>query len=332
MKMMNAIVARQPGGPDVLEIADVERPDPARGEILVRVHATALNRADLLQRQGKYPPPAGASEIIGLEMAGTVAALGQDSSRFNVGDRVFGLLGGGGYGEYATIPDGHAMPIPQGMSFEDAAAIPEVFLTAYQALDWIGRLASGETALIHAGASGVGTAAIQLVKLAGARVIVTASSGKHELCLGLGADAAIDYRSEDFVARVMEETDGHGADLIIDFIGAPYMAGNVASLALDGRIVLLAMMGGSRIESFDLRTIFRKRGTLAASTLRNRSDDYKRELTADFADYALHHFQDGTLHPVIDRVMDWDRVAEAHELMAANANAGKIVLRMLAGE
>ncbi len=311
-----------------MEIREVERPEPGPGDILVRVHVTALNRADLLQREGKYPPPKGESPLMGLEMAGTVEALGRGSGLYSVGDRVFGLLPGGGYAQYVVIPERLAMAIPPGMRFEDAAAIPEVFLTAHQALDWIGGLQQGETTLIHAGASGVGTAAIQLARLAGARVMVTASASKHDVCRGLGANATIDYKSEDFAERVSEETGGRGVDVILDFIGAPYFERNVRSLAVDGRIVILAMMGGTRLEELNLRELFRRRGMIATSTLRNRSREYKQELTADFAGRMLTHFVDGTLRPVIDRVMDWTEVQEAHRIMGANENAGKIVLRV----
>lgn len=325
---MKAVIVREPGGPEQMEIGEIAKPEPGPGDVLVRVRATALNRADLLQREGKYPPPKGESPIMGLEMSGTIEALGSGSGRYSLGDRVFGLLPGGGYAEYVTIPEDLAMAMPPGMSFEEAAAIPEVFLTAYQALHWIGRLDRDETALIHAGASGVGTAAIQLAKLAGAQVIVTASASKHGVCRDLGADVTIDYTSEDFAERVVAETGGRGADVIIDFIGAPYFQRNVRSLAVDGRIVILATMGGTTVESFNLRDLFRRRGTATASTLRNRSLDYKRELTADFAGYALTHFVDGRLRPVIDRVLDWTDVQAAHRAMAANENAGKIVLRI----
>lgn len=325
---MRAVIAREPGSPDVLELGSAPTPALAPGEVLVRVHATALNRADLMQRQGKYPPPEGASPILGLEMAGEVVDAGDDAQTLALGDRVCALLPGGGYAEYVAVPEDLCLAIPEGMSYEEAAAVPEVFLTAFQALHWLAGLREGETVLIHAGASGVGTAAIQLAVDAGAEVVVTASAGKHELCLDLGASHAIDYKSEDFAERVLALTAGRGADVILDFIGAAYIDANLRAVALDGRIVILAMMGGSRVESLDLRHLFRKRVSLITSTLRNRSDEYKQALTADFGVHALPLMADGRLKPVIDSVFDVADVRRAHEHMEANRNAGKIVLRM----
>jgi tumor protein p53-inducible protein 3 len=324
---MRAVIAREPGGTDVLELGSAPMPEPVAGEVLLRVHATALNRADLMQRQGKYPPPQGASPIIGLEMAGEVIDP-NGSERYSAGDRVCALLSGGGYAEYVAVPEAHCIRIPDGMSYEDAAAVPEVFLTAFQALHWLSGVREGETVLIHAGASGVGTAAIQLARLAGATPIVTASRGKHSLCTELGAAHAIDYKSEDFAERTMAFTDGHGADVIVDFIGAPYLQTNLDAAAVDARIVLLAMMGGSRVDALNLRDLFKKRVSLITSTLRSRSDDYKADLTADFAAHAMPHFESGELRPVIDSVFDVSDVRKAHEMMEANTNAGKIVLRM----
>lgn len=325
---MRAVLVTAPGGPEQLVLGTFPKPEPGPGEVLVRVRATALNRADLLQREGKYPPPAGASPLLGLEMAGVIEAAGEGVRARKVGEAVCGLLPSGGYAEYVTLPEDLAIPVPEGFTFEEAAAVPEAFLTAYQALHWIGRMAPGEHVLVHAGASGVGTAAIQLVRAAGGHAYVTASPGKHALCLGLGAEAAIDYRSEDFVARVRELTHGHGADVIVDFIGAPYLAQNVEALALDGRIVILATMGGATLDRFNLRPLFQKRGQITTSTLRNRSLDYKVRLTQAFAAHALPRFADGTLRPVVDRVFDWTDVAEAHRYMGENRNAGKIVLRV----
>ena len=256
---MQAVLVDAPGGPEHLRLGEHPRPIPAAGELLVRVRATALNRADLMQREGKYPPPEGATPILGLEMAGTVEAVGADVPAWKEGDRVCALLDGGGYAECVAIPHPMAMPVPDGLSLEEAAAIPEVFLTAFQALHWIGQMEAGDNALIHAGASGVGTAAIQLVRAAGGRPMVTASGGKLHRCRALGADVAIDYRQEDFAERVLEATGGHGADVILDFIGAPYFEQNIKTLALDGRLVLLAMLGGSRLDGLDLRKLFKKR-------------------------------------------------------------------------
>lgn len=325
---MQALLVEEPGGPEQLQLGTAPKPTPGPEEVLVRVHATALNRADTLQRRGKYPPPEGASSILGLEMAGVVEATGKRVAHLNAGDRVFGLLPGGGYAGYAVIHREMAMAVPPGLSLEEAAAIPEVFLTAFQALHWLGALEGGEHALIHAGGSGVGTAAIQLARLAGARVAITASAPKHEVCRTLGAKTTIDYKTEDFAARVEDVTGGDGVDLIIDFIGAPYFEKNIQSLAVDGRLVLLATLGGSRLESVDLRSFFQKRIQLFVSTLRSRSLEYKIRLTQDFAAYALPAFVDGDLCPVIDRVYDWTEAVAAHRCMEANENTGKLVLRV----
>ena len=325
---MRAVLIDQPGGADRLYLGDHPTPSPATDELLVRVRATALNRADLLQREGKYPPPEGASPILGLEMAGVVEETGTDVRGWESGDRVCALLPGGGYAEYATIPHPLAMAVPDGRSFEEAAAIPEVFLTAFQALHWIGRMAAGDNVLIHAGASGVGTAAIQLVKAAGGRPMVTASAPKLDRCRALGADVAVDYQTEDFAARVHEATGGRGADVILDFIGAPYFEKNIEALALDGRLVLLALLGGGKVEQLNLGALLKKRASLLATTLRARPLDYKIRLTQAFAEKVLPRFADGALHPVIDRVYDWTDVRAAHERMEANANVGKIVLKI----
>ncbi len=325
---MRIIHTENPGPESRLVFRDRPLPACGAGALRVRVQATALNRADLLQRAGHYPPPEGASPVLGLEMAGVVETVGDDVDGWAVGDRVCALLPGGGYAEYAVIPAAMAMRIPDSLGFEEAAALPEVFLTAFQALCWLARLQASETALIHAGASGVGTAAIQLAGVLGARAIVTASAPKHAACLRLGAAAAIDYRTDAFDEAVMTHTDGHGADVVLDVIGAPYLAQNVVAAAVDARIVLLALMGGSRVEMLDLRPLFRKRIHLLSSTLRARSPAYKAELTRDFVQRMGPHVASGTLAPVIDRVYDWADAEDAHARMRANANTGKLVLRV----
>ena len=267
---MNAIQLNAFGGPEQMYIGPYEKPAPGPNEILVKVAAAALNRADTLQRMGKYPPPKGESEIMGLEMAGTVAACGPQVTRWTVGDQVCGLLGGGGYAEYATIPEGMALPWPQGFDAVQAAAVPEVFLTAFQALRWLARLQEGERILVHAGASGVGTAAIQLARAMNAEVLVTASAAKHDLCRTLGADVAIDYKTESFAERVAAYTDGQGVDVIVDFIGGPYFQGNLKALAVEGRLVMLAFLGGVKPGELNLAPILRKRLQIIGSTLRAR--------------------------------------------------------------
>ena len=325
---MKAILFDTPGDPSVLYLGDTPPPVPSDKEILVKVHATALNRADTLQRKGLYPPPPGASSILGLEMAGEVVEVGKEVSKWKVGDHIMALLPGGGYAEYVCIHEEMGMGIPVGLAFEQAAAIPEVFLTAFQAIFWLGKLQSNETILIHAGASGVGTAAIQLAKSLGAEVCVTASQPKHEACLELGADQVIDYRSEDFSERVVHFTNGKGVDMILDFLAASYLDKNLASLATDGRLVLLALMGGSKASQFDLGKVLRKRLHLMGSTLRARSLTYKIKLTQDFQTYSQQKFESGIFKPIIDSVVSWEEVVAAHERMEANLNIGKIVLTL----
>jgi putative PIG3 family NAD(P)H quinone oxidoreductase len=325
---MQAVIVQSPGGPEQLQIGTWEKPVPTARQLLVKVEATALNRADTLQRSGKYPPPSGASPILGLELAGTVVELGPEASKYNIGDAVFGLLPGGGYAQYAVIHEDMAIPLPKGMSMEEGAAIPEVFLTACQALQRLARLQTGEKILIHAGASGVGTAAIQLACELGAEVLVTASATKHNICLELGAKRVIDYNSESFVEVVADMTKGEGVDVIIDFIAADYFTSNINSLAMDGRLVLLATLSGGKIKDFDLRKILSKRLSIMGSTLRSRSLEYQIALTRDFTTFALPRFQDGRLKPVIDRILDWSQVKEAHAIMESNKNSGKIILKI----
>jgi len=323
---MKAILFDQPGDPDVLRYGDAPDPQPGADELLVRVHATAVNRADLLQRRGGYAPPPGASPILGLELAGEVV---QPVGEWHTGDRVMAVVTGGGYAEVAAVPAGMAMRIPERFSYQEAAAIPEAFLTAYLNLFTLGRLQPGEVALIHAGASGVGTAAIQLAHAAGARAIVTAGSDeKLALCRELGAELAINYRSESFADRVQAATGGRGADVVLDFIGAPYWDSNMAALALGGRLMLIGFLGDSRGQ-LDLGTIMGKSLTIAGTTLRRTPLPQKRALTQAFAEFALPRFARGELRPVTDRVMPLAQAAEAHRVLEANSNAGKVVLSVI---
>lgn len=325
---MKAVLVKEPGDSRVLKIGEYRTPQPAANEILVKVHATALNRADILQREGKYPPPKGESEILGLEMSGVVVETGLEVQKWHPGNRVFGLLAGGGYAEYVVIHEDMAMPIPDHMSYEQAAAIPEAFLTAFQALQWLAALKLRETVLIHAGASGVGTAAIQIAKQIGATVFVTASGHKHDLCYELGAAKAVDYHEEDFEKIILRETYSQGVNVIVDVIGAPYLQKHFNLLSMDGRLVMLSMMGGVEAQELKIGSILRKRLSIVGSTLRNRSLHYKIELTRDFRLFAWDLFEKGDLKPVIDTIFDWQEVAEAHEYMEANKNAGKIILRV----
>jgi tumor protein p53-inducible protein 3 len=328
---MQAIQIKAPGGPEQLYLGHWPMPEPGEREVLVKIAATALNRADSLQRQGKYPPPPGESPILGLEMSGTVCALGAQAHKWQIGDEVCGLLGGGGYAEYAVIHEDLALPVPPGLSLLEAAAIPEVFLTAYQALAWLARLDAGETALIHAGASGVGTAAIQLARSMGGRPIVTASAGKLAVCRELGAELAIDYRADDFAAAALGHTGGRGVDVVLDFLGAAYFDRNLAALRTDGRLVVLGLMGGAQVERLNLGTVLSKRLQIIGSTLRARRLDYKIELSRQLHRFAWPLFERGQIKPVIDSVFDWADVADAHRYMEENRNVGKIILRVDGG-
>ncbi|MEZ5043191.1 MAG: NAD(P)H-quinone oxidoreductase [Saprospiraceae bacterium] len=325
---MKAILLPSFGAPEVMQMGEWETPEPGPYDIRVRVKATALNRADTMQRQGVYPPPPGESPILGLEMAGIVEKVGEAVQKWQVGDRVCGLIGGGGYAEFVVTHEDMAIKIPEKLSFEEAAAIPEVFLTAFQALHWLAKLQPGEQVLIHAGASGVGTAAIQLVKLQQATSIVTASAAKHALCLALGASHAIDYKKENFAEVVGRLTDGSGVNVILDFIAAPYFQQNLESLGIEGRLIMLSLIGGVKPAEVNLSHILRKRLQIIGTTLRARSLDYKIALTQDFQQHYLHYFQTGELKPIIDSVRPWTEVVAAHRRMEANLNQGKIVLRV----
>ncbi len=327
---MRVVKIREAGGPEQLYVGELEQPKPGPGEVLVNIKATALNRADLLQRQGKYPPPEGASPILGLEIAGEVVEINGHSHRtqFQLNDKVMALLPGGGYAEYAVVPQDVCMPIPEGMSFEEAAAIPEVWLTAFQALFLLGNFSNQQTILIHAAASGVGTAAIQLARPFAQQIFGTASQPKHALCLKLGTDQMIDYSSEDFAKKIQEYTQSKGVDLIIDFIGGPYFKQNLDVLGLEGTLVMLGFMGGVKVPDVNLASILRKRISIVGSTLRNRNHSYKKELIKRFWEYAKDSFEQGIFKPIIDSVYDWEQVAEAHAYMESNQNAGKIVMRI----
>lgn len=324
---MRAVIMKEYGGPEMLLTGEWRKPEPGDREILVKTAATAVNRADIQQRMGKYPPPEGASPLLGLEMAGTVSELGPQASRWKEGDTVCGLLPGGGYAEYAVIHEDLALPVPRGMSMIEAAAVPEVFMTAFQAVNWIAGLKMGEWILIHAGASGVGTAATQLAREMGAGgIIVTASGPKHETCRAMGAGFTIDYNNEDFAGAVKKYTENRGVDVVIDFIAAPYFTGNLEVLRTDGRLVILAFLGGVKPEGVNLIPVLTKRLQITGTTLRSRSLEYKIALARDLRDFAWDRFADGRLEPVIDCVFPLEDAAEAHRYMEANKNSGKLVL------
>ncbi len=325
---MKAIVIDQPGGPGVLKIGEIADPVYGPDELLVRIRATAINRADILQRKGMYPPPVGAPATLGLEMAGEVEAVGADCSGWQKGERVMALLAGGGYAEKIAIPAAMALRIPANLSFEEGGAIPEAFLTAYLNLFMLGDLQSGQRVLVHAGGSGVGTAAIQLAKRAGAIVFTTVGADeKAERCRELGADFAINYKSEGFARRVEAETKGQGVNLILDFIGAPYYEANISALAINGRLILIGQLGGGKVQA-DLGLIMRKRLQITGTTLRAQPLDRKIEITRRFAEFGLAGLADGSLRPVVDKVFPLAEAAAAHEYMEAGRNFGKIVLKV----
>ncbi|UZR93898.1 NAD(P)H-quinone oxidoreductase [Chondrinema litorale] len=325
---MKAIISNGFGGPEVLSLGEAANPEVNEEEILIKVAATALNRADTLQREGKYPPPKGESQIIGLEAAGVVEQTGKAVTKWKKGDKVCCLLAGGAYAEYVKVHQHLAMPVPQTLSLEESAAIPEVFLTAYQALISLCEMQEGEKVLIHAGGSGVGTAAIQLAKLRNAEIFVTASKTKHQTCFDLGANHAIDYKSQDFAEEIKELTKGKGVDVVIDFMGASYFKKNLDVMGMDGRMVMLAWMGGFKLDSLNLVPVLSKRLKIMGSTLRARSVDYKKTLIEGFTNDFVPYFDKGELKPVIDTVMSWSAIQEAHTRMDANLNTGKIILKV----
>jgi putative PIG3 family NAD(P)H quinone oxidoreductase len=323
---MRAIVTDGTGGPEVLGLDEVERPAPGPDEVLIRVAASAVNRADVAQRQGNYPPPPGDSEILGLEVAGRIAAVGEGVSRWQEGDRVMTLVGGGGYAEYAVAPAGTLLAVPDHLDLVTAAAIPEVFITAYLNIFREAALRQGETVLVHGGASGVGTAAIQLARhLRDARVLVTVGSeAKAETCAGLGAECIL-YRSENFADRVRALTDKRGADVILDHIGGGYLAENLRCLATYGRLVIIGLLGGAKAE-LNIGQLMVKRQRIVGSVLRARPVAEKVEICRAFRAEVMPLFIDGRLAPVIHARLPLAEAAEAHRLMGANANIGKLVL------
>ncbi|MDP6497233.1 MAG: NAD(P)H-quinone oxidoreductase [Dehalococcoidia bacterium] len=324
---MRAAVITEPGGPDVLRIMEVDDPVPGPEDILVDVKASALNRADMIQRQGNYPAPAGSpSDIPGLEFAGVVVEAGERVVGMAKGDRVFGLLGGGGYASRTITHHRMAIPMPSDWDFVQAAATPEVYFTAYDALFNRGNLQMGESLLVHAAGSGVGTAAVQLAHQAGAFVFGTAGSpNKLDGAAKLGMDVGINYHDEDFSAVVKEKTGGAGVDVLIDFIGGPYWDQNIASMAVLGRLVEVGLMGGARVE-VDLGQLLGKRLQVTGTGLRGRTLEEKLAITAQFKRHVLPHLASGSMKPIVDRTFPLEEVADAHRYMETNANFGKIVL------
>jgi putative PIG3 family NAD(P)H quinone oxidoreductase len=328
-QMMRAVVMKGAGAPDVLEIGQVPVPEPGPEQLLVRVRATALNRADTLQRRGLYPVPPGESEILGLELAGEVVRWGKSAAGFKAGDRVFGLVGGGGYAEFALLDHRMAIPIPPGWSDAQGAAVAEVFYTANETIFVLGGLSEGQTVLIHAGGSGVGTAGIQMASAIGARVLFTAGTTEkiqRAEALSRGAQVTgINYKTQDFQQEVMRLTADQGVDVVLDFLGGSYLARNMAVLKTTGRLVIAALMGGAKAE-IDLGLLQRRRLSVMGSALRSRGLAEKREVTQRFRERWWPMLLDGRIQPVIDSTFPLEQARQAHEHMEANRNFGKIIL------
>src|SRR5712675_993120 len=324
---MHHIAMEAPGGPEVLTLATGPVPRPAAGEVLIRVAAAGVNRPDILQRIGNYPPPPGASPILGLEVAGAIAALGPGVTEWREGDPVCALVAGGGYAEYCVAPAPQCLPVPRGLSLIEAAGLPETFFTVWSNVFDRGRLKAGETLLVHGGSSGIGTTAIQLARAFGARIFATAGSPeKCAVCRELGAERAIDYRREDFAAVVKEATEGRGVDVILDMVGGPYVEKNLRSLALEGRLVQIAFLQGSKV-TLDLAHVMMRRQTITGSTLRPRPVAEKAAIARNLRDKVWPLIEAGKVRPVIDRTFPLAEAAVAHRLMESSAHIGKILLR-----
>ena len=323
---MRAVEIAEPGPPDVLRPVTRPTPRPGSGEVLVRVAAAGINRADVMQREGRYPPPPGASDLPGLELSGTVAAVGPEVAAVAVGDEVCAIVSGGAYAEYCLVPAPQCLPIPEGVSLADAAALPEAYCTVWTNVVDRGRLRAGESFLVHGGSSGVGTAAVQLARRLGARVFATAgSAAKCAACEELGAERAVNYREEDFVAAVRDATGGRGVDVVLDMVGAPYLARNLAALAVEGRLVVIAVMAGAEAE-VNLLDFMSRRLTLTASTLRSRSVAQKAEVGRAVREHVWPRFAAGELRPVIHATWPLAEAAEAHRVLESSAHVGKLLL------
>jgi len=323
---VRAIIPSGPGGPEVLTYAEVDDPELRDGDVLLDVAASAVNRADLLQRQGHYPPPPGASEILGLECSGTVSAVGAGVDGLAVGQEVCALLAGGGYATRVAVPAGQVMPIPDGVDLVTAAALPEVAATVWSNVMMVAGLRVDETLLVHGGAGGIGTFAIQLGRAVGARVLTTAGTPeKLDLCRELGADVAIDYRRQDFVEVVSEVTEGRGVDVILDNMGASYLSRNVAALAIAGRLVVIGMQGGTKAE-LDLNALLRKRAAVIATNLRGRPVAEKATICAALVEHVWPLVADGSIRPVVGRRFPLAEAAEGHRLVESGESTGKVLL------
>jgi NADPH2:quinone reductase len=326
MKGQTAIAIARPGGPQVLQPVEIPIPSPGPREVLIRVAAAGVNRPDLMQREGKYPPPKGASDIPGLEVSGTVASCGPGAERWREGDEVCALVSGGGYAEYCVAPEVQCLPVPSPVDLISAAAMPETFFTVWTNVFDRGRLQSGESFLVHGGASGIGTTAIQLARAFGARVFATAGNDdKCAACVRLGAERAINYKTEDFSAALMALTDGHGIDVILDMVGAPYFSRNIDLLALEGRLVQIAVLHGAKAE-INLVRLLRQRITISGSTLRSRTAEEKGAIAAAIERAVWPLVAEGKIRPVVYATFPLKQAAEAHRLMESGSHIGKIVL------
>ena len=323
---MRAVIADGAGGPEVLSVGELPDPEAAPGEVVIDVAAAGLNRADLLQRQGFYPPPPGASDVIGMECSGTVAAVGDGVAGWSVGDEVCALLAGGGYAAKVAVPAGQVLPVPDGVDLVAAAALPEVACTVWSNVFMVAGLQPRETLLVHGGAGGIGTFAIQLAHQLGSRVLVTAGTPeKRAVCLALGADVAIDYREEDFVEVAREATDGRGVDVVLDNMGAAYLDRNLDALATEGRLVIIGLQGGTRAE-LDINKLLRKRAAVIGTTLRSRPVAEKSAICASVVEHVWPLVAEGLVQPVVHGTLPVEDVAVAHALMESGEHSGKILL------
>lgn len=327
---MRAVVVPEPGGPEAMRVETVPDPTPGPGEVLIKVAATAVNRADCMQRAGHYPAPPGASPYLGLECSGTVAAVGDSAAGWEVGDQVCALLSGGGYAELVAVPVGQVMPVPHGLSPLDAAALPETACTVWSMVfgAQAGRLQPGERFLVHGGTSGIGCMAIQLAAHRGARVFATAgTNAKVRACLELGADVAVNYRNEKFEERIAADTGNTGVDVVLDNMGAAYLGRNVGVLGVGGRLIVIGLQGG-RSGELNLGALLTKRATVHAATLRGRPLEAKAAIVAETAASVWPLVEAGSVRPVVDRVLPLDEVVEAHRVVEASEHIGKVVLRV----
>ena len=329
---MKAVLMDEFGGPEVMKVGEIDTPEPKADEVLIKVVATSINRPDLVQRMGNYPPPAGDSEILGLEVAGTIAKVGTNVSKWQPGDRVMALVGGGGYAEYAVAYENHLMPIPDSMSYEEAACVNESYITAFLNVFMIGDLQDGQTAILHGGGGGVNTAAIQLAKALtpSAKLIVTAHPNKIDRVKNLGVDLVIDFtQTPDFTDTVKEFTGKKGVDLVLDHVGAKYLKPNMNSLAYKGKLVLIGVISGIKAE-LNLALMMVKRQQIIGSVLRSRPVAEKGEIIAEFTRRALPKFADRSIVPIIEKVFPMDEVVAAHQMMEEDSHFGKIVLQICA--